>query len=75
MEFPEQVHDWFAPGWTDYRKRVPYRGYDVTALVRAGENALGVVLADGWYAGLLGKRGQRNHCGEHSRPKGIGELP
>ena len=29
--------DWLAPGWTDYAKRIPYRAYDVTALVRAGE--------------------------------------
>jgi alpha-L-rhamnosidase len=59
--------DWFAPGWTDYNHRIHYRGYDVTALVRSGENALGVVLGDGWYTGLLGKRGQRNHYGDASR--------
>ncbi len=64
----ERAHDdWLAPGWTDYAKRLPYRGYDVTALVRGGENALGVVLADGWYAGLLGKGGQRNHYGAAAR--------
>jgi alpha-L-rhamnosidase len=69
----ERAHDdWFAPGWTDYRKRIPYRGYDVTALVRAGENALGVVLADGWYSGLLGKGGQRNHYGD--KPRFLGQL-
>jgi alpha-L-rhamnosidase len=59
--------DWFAPGWTDYRKCIPYRAYDVSALVRAGPNALGVVLADGWYCGMLGQRGQRNHYGSRSR--------
>jgi len=64
--------DWLAPGWTDYQKRIPYRGYDVTRLVRAGENVLGVVLADGWYAGLLGRRGQRNHYGY--APRFLGQL-
>ncbi|HEX6883911.1 MAG TPA: family 78 glycoside hydrolase catalytic domain [Planctomycetota bacterium] len=59
--------DWFAPGWTDYAQRVPYRAHDVTALLRAGENALGVVLADGWYAGSLGRRGQRGHYGTATR--------
>ncbi len=44
----------FAPGWTDYRKRVYYQAYDVTGLVRPGTNALGAVVADGWYAGYLG---------------------
>src|ERR1035437_9829271 len=39
--------DRFTPGWTDYTKRVYYRAYDVTPLVRRGGNALGAVLADG----------------------------
>jgi alpha-L-rhamnosidase len=43
-----------APGYTDYHKRVLYQTYDVTELVRAGQNAVGATLADGWYAGRLG---------------------
>ena len=43
-----------APGWTDFRKRVRYQTYDVTRLLRQGENALGVLLGDGWYCGTLG---------------------
>lgn len=43
-----------APGWTDYRRRIAYRGYDVTAAVRAGDNVLAATLADGWYAGFVG---------------------
>jgi alpha-L-rhamnosidase len=46
--------DVFAPGWTDYNKRVYYQTYDVTDLLRRGENALGVVLGHGWYSGHLG---------------------
>ncbi len=37
------------PAWTDYRKRVFYNMYDVTALVRQGGNALGVMLGNGMY--------------------------
>jgi alpha-L-rhamnosidase len=48
--------DYLTPGWTDYRKRVPYQTYDVTALVKEGPNALGAILADGWYAGYIGFR-------------------
>jgi len=45
----------FHPGWSDYLKRAYYRGHDVTTLVRAGGvNALGAVVADGWYAGYVG---------------------
>src|SRR5262249_33308590 len=53
--------DLFTPGWTDYRKRVPYRAYDVTPLLAAGEHALGARLGDGWYAGYVGYGGHRNH--------------
>lgn len=38
-----------APGWTDYRQRVVYQTYDVTAMVREGKNAIGALLAPGWY--------------------------
>lgn len=43
-----------APEWTDFRKRVQYQTFDVTSLVRKGANAVGAVLADGWYAGRIG---------------------
>src|SRR5947209_7002789 len=42
---------WLAPGWTDYHKRLQYQTYDVTELLRAGDNVLGVKLGDGWYSG------------------------
>ncbi|HUB00868.1 MAG TPA: family 78 glycoside hydrolase catalytic domain [Terracidiphilus sp.] len=38
-----------APGWTDYRECVVYQTYDVTADVKAGANAIGALLAPGWY--------------------------
>ena len=39
-----------APGWTDFRKRVQYQTYDVTAMVAQGENTVGVELGGGWYS-------------------------
>ncbi len=44
----------FTPGWSDYLKRVYSNAYDVTELVKKGENALGVVVAEGWYSGYVG---------------------
>ncbi|WP_137845311.1 alpha-L-rhamnosidase [Microbacterium sp. 2FI] len=38
-----------TPGWTSYRERLVHETSDVTALVRVGENALGIALAGGWY--------------------------
>ncbi len=55
--------DVFAPEWTDYDKRIHYRTYDVTSLVQAGKNALGVVLGDGWYSGYVGWQETRGRYG------------
>lgn len=43
-----------APDWTDYRKRVRYQAYDVTAMLNAGDNALAGLIAPGWYSGKIG---------------------
>ena len=43
-----------APDWTDYRKRVRYQAYDVTALLKQGDNAMGALLANGWFSGKIG---------------------
>lgn len=37
------------PGWTDYRKTVLYRVWDVTELLQPGGNVLAVELGEGWY--------------------------
>lgn len=44
----------FTPGWTAYDERLQYQVYDVTRLLRTGDNAIGVTLGDGWYRGRLG---------------------
>jgi alpha-L-rhamnosidase len=36
--------DLLAPGWTDYRERVKYQTYDVTAMLAAGKNAIAALL-------------------------------
>jgi alpha-L-rhamnosidase len=46
-----------APDWTDYRKRVRYQAYDVTALLKPGANAIAALLANGWYSGHIGNGG------------------
>lgn len=38
-----------APAWTDYRKTVRYDAYDVTALLRKGKNAVGVMVGNGMF--------------------------
>ncbi|HEY1924772.1 MAG TPA: family 78 glycoside hydrolase catalytic domain [Candidatus Acidoferrum sp.] len=39
-----------APGWTDFREKVVYQAYDVSDLVQPGQNAIGALLAPGWYS-------------------------
>lgn len=41
-----------APESQDFRKRVRYRAYDVTDMIRPGANALGALVGDGWYASV-----------------------
>lgn len=52
-----------APEWTDYAKRIQYQTYDVTPLLTQGENATGVFLAAGWYAGHVGLMPSRRNYG------------
>lgn len=46
--------DKFLPGLTSYYYRIQYQVYDVTDLLKTGENAWGVRLADGWWRGVTG---------------------
>lgn len=43
--------DYFNPGLTQYNKTHLYQTYDVTDYIRPGENALGALLAEGWWSG------------------------
>ena len=46
--------DYFTPDWTSYKKRIYYNTYDVTEQIRDnGQNAIGGVLAAGWYSGAI----------------------
>jgi alpha-L-rhamnosidase len=54
-------NEFFAPGWTDYNKRIQYQTYDVTDLLRSGKNAMGITLAPGWYAGDIGSFGPHQY--------------
>jgi alpha-L-rhamnosidase len=63
--------DVFRPGWTDYRHRLVYDAYDVTSLLRPGRNALGAILADGWYCGRLAHL-DRQQYGD--RPRLLAQL-
>lgn len=55
--------DEMTPGWTSYHKHLCYQVYDVTKLVKKGDNALEVMLGAGWYKGKMGFLLLRNNYG------------
>lgn len=45
--------DYYNPGLTQYNKTHLYQTFDVTALIKPKGNAMGALLAEGWWSGLL----------------------
>ena len=56
--------DVLAPGWTDFRERVIYQAYDVTADLKLGKNTIAALLAPGWYSTPLEWFQQGNNYGQ-----------
>lgn len=46
-------NDYLSPGWVNYFKKLPFVRYDITQSLTEN-NAIGVVLGDGWAVGHLG---------------------
>ncbi len=65
--------DVLSPGWTDYDARTQYLTYDVGSLIRTGENALCVILGDGWYSGRIARVRDERRC-FGARPQLLCEL-
>ncbi len=62
--------DELKPGWTDYRKEVPYQETDVTASLRKGDNCIATEVSRGWWAGDIA----HNAYGSHSVTQFVGML-
>ncbi len=43
-----------SPGWQSYKYHLNYQTFDVTSLLKKGDNAIGAEVAEGWWAGRLG---------------------
>ena len=46
--------EYFAPGYNAYDFWLQYQTYDVTHLLTSGDNAVGIMLGNGWYKGRFG---------------------
>ena len=64
--------DLLSPGWTKYDKTVLYDTYDISALLRDGTNAVGLVLGNGMY-NVQGGRYVK-FKGSFGPPKAIGLI-
>ncbi len=53
--------DILSPGWTHYPKRVQYQVYDVTELLKEGNNAIASVLGNSWWSSGLGWKGAERY--------------
>ncbi|MES1226958.1 MAG: family 78 glycoside hydrolase catalytic domain, partial [Bacteroidota bacterium] len=61
----KRVGDYYlTPGWTSYNKRLQYQVFDVTDLLKQGNNAIAVVLGNGWYRGYLAWDGNKDVYGK-----------
>ncbi|MGP8251248.1 MAG: family 78 glycoside hydrolase catalytic domain [Terracidiphilus sp.] len=63
-----------TPGWSDYRKTVFYDSYNVTQMLRRGENALGVLLGNGMYRVQSTKGRYTKFEGSYGPPKCIAQI-
>ena len=57
---------YLTPGWTSYNKMLQVQEYDVSALIKEGENVLTLTVGEGWYCGALTWEKKRNIYGEQS---------
>ena len=64
--------DLLAPGWCDFKRRIPFLNYDLTDLLSEGEHTIGAILADGWCCGNLTIFRYRNFY--HPHPELLAHL-
>ncbi len=48
--------DLMSPGWTPVAKSISTLTYDVTEMLKEGENTIGAVVAEGWHSGRINLR-------------------
>ena len=55
---------YLTPGWTSYNKNLQVQEYDVTNLLKTGENVISIIVNEGWYAGPLAWDKRKNCYGD-----------
>lgn len=55
---------YLTPGWTSYNKTLQVQEYNVTSLLKEGENIIAITVNEGWYCGGLTWLKKRNNYGQ-----------
>lgn len=56
--------DYYNPGLTQYNITHMYQTYDITGMLEKGHNAIGAMLGEGWWSGLLSFGDEWNYFGD-----------
>ncbi len=65
-------NSFLSPGWTNYDKTVLYNSYDITSLLKQGENTIGAIVGNGFYN--INRERYRKLVIAWGYPKLIGQL-
>lgn len=65
-------NSFLSPGWTNYDQTVLYNSYDVTSMLRKGQNVLGAMVGHGFYN--INRERYRKLVIAWGNPKLIGQL-
>jgi alpha-L-rhamnosidase len=61
----------FEPGYESHQHEIGFATQDLTGLLHAGDNVLGVMVADDWFAGRISLLGRGSQCGDVLRASWI----
>ena len=65
-------NDFWGTGWTDYKKRIQTNTYDVSKMLKSGNNAVCAIIADGWYSGRIQYRDRNSFYSQ--KPEFLAQL-
>ena len=57
---------YLTPGWTSYNKMLQVQEYDVSSMLKEGENVLTLTVGEGWFCGGVTWEKKRDLYGEQS---------
>lgn len=63
-----------TPGWTSYNHVLQFQEYDVSSLLKDGENTIYITVSGGWYSSGLGFSKDGHNIRYGDKPAALAEL-